>query len=107
LTLRTKRIGNTDGREYRLQLRKGPLSTYQRRFQKAGETLARVKKLLTDAELREQQARNKRKQNTLASARLFLKFRLVIGFMTQWCGIVVRYSSVDSRLDKQQEGLWQ
>jgi hypothetical protein len=47
------------------------LSTYQRRFQKACESLAKVRKLLSEAELRDQQARNKRSQSTLAAQKLY------------------------------------
>ena len=49
------------------------LSSAQRRFMKACETLAKVKKLLSEAELRDQQAKNKRSQATLASANLYKK----------------------------------
>lgn len=47
------------------------LSSAQRRFLKACEALAKVKKLLSEAELRDQQAKNKQKQNTLASQNLY------------------------------------
>ena len=47
------------------------LSCYQRRFMKACETLAKVKKILSEAELRDQQAKNKRAQSTLAAQRLY------------------------------------
>jgi hypothetical protein len=47
------------------------LSNYQRRFQKACESLAKVKKLLAEAELHDQLAKNKRKQSTLASAKIY------------------------------------
>ena len=44
------------------------LSNYQRRFLKACESLAKVKKLLSEPDLK--QARNKRSQGILASAKL-------------------------------------
>jgi hypothetical protein len=46
------------------------LSLTQRRFLKAVETLAKVKRLLAEAAYREQQARHKRGQSTLASQQL-------------------------------------
>ena len=46
------------------------LSTYQRRFQQACRTLATVRNALSDSELKDQQARYKRRQSTLASQRL-------------------------------------
>lgn len=46
------------------------LSCYQRRFQKACESLAKVKKLLSEAEHCEQRARAKRGQATLNSLRI-------------------------------------
>ena len=49
------------------------LSGYQKRFQKACESLAKVKKLLSEAEWRDQQARNRRSQSTLASVNLYKK----------------------------------
>lgn len=45
------------------------LSSYQRRFQKGCESLAKVKRLLSEADYREQQARHKRGQSTLTSQR--------------------------------------
>ena len=47
------------------------LSSAQRRFLKACETLAKVKKILSEAELRDQQAKNKKSQSSLASTRLY------------------------------------
>jgi len=47
------------------------LSSAQRRFTRACETLAKVKKLLSEAELKDQQARNKRSQSTLTSQKLY------------------------------------
>lgn len=47
------------------------LSSYQKRHLKACETLAKVKKLLSEAELRDQQAKNKKSQSTLNSQRLY------------------------------------
>ena len=46
------------------------LSLTQRRFLKAVETLARVKRLLAETEYREQQAKHKRTEATLVSQRL-------------------------------------
>jgi hypothetical protein len=47
------------------------LLNYQKRFQKACEILAKVKKVLSEAELRDEQAQNKRSQSTLASQKLY------------------------------------
>jgi hypothetical protein len=47
------------------------LSSAQKRFLKACESLAKVKKLLSEADLREAQANGKKTQNTLASQRLY------------------------------------
>ena len=47
------------------------LSTYQRRFQRACESLGKVKKLLSEAELRDQQAKAKAKGNTLRSLQIY------------------------------------
>lgn len=47
------------------------LTSAQRRFQRACESLAKVRKLLSEAELKDQQARAKKSQSTLASQRLY------------------------------------
>ncbi len=47
------------------------LSTYQRRFQKACESLAKVKKLLSESDLKDQQARTKKSQSTLNAQKLY------------------------------------
>ncbi len=47
------------------------LSSAQRRFLKVCESLAKVKKLLSEAGLKDQQARNKESQNTLNSQKLY------------------------------------
>ena len=47
------------------------LSTYQRRFQRACESLAKVKKLLSEADLRHEQAKTKKSQSTLNSQKLY------------------------------------
>ncbi len=47
------------------------LSNYQRRFLKACESLAKVRKLLSEAGLRDQQTKNKRSQSSLNSARIY------------------------------------
>ena len=46
------------------------LSFMHRRFLKAVETLAKVKRLLSEAEYREQQAKHKRGQGTLVSQKI-------------------------------------
>jgi hypothetical protein len=46
------------------------LTSYQRRLQRACESLAKVKRVLSEANLLDQKARNKRTQSTLASAKL-------------------------------------
>lgn len=46
------------------------LNSAQRRFTKASESLAKVRKLLAEADLREQQARNKRGQSTLIAQKI-------------------------------------
>lgn len=46
------------------------LSSYQKRLQKACEALAKVKRLLSEADLLDERARNKRSQGRLVSAKL-------------------------------------
>lgn len=46
------------------------LNSAQRRFTKACESLAKVRKLVAEADLREQQARNKRGQSTLIAQQI-------------------------------------
>ena len=47
------------------------LSSYQKRFHRACESWAKVKKLLCEAELRSQQAKNKKSASTLNSQKLY------------------------------------
>lgn len=49
------------------------LNSAQRRFTRACESLAKVNKLLAEAELKEQQARNKRSQSTLIAQKILEK----------------------------------
>jgi len=47
------------------------LTSYHRRFEKACESLAKVKKLLAESEMRDAQAKHKRTLSTLSSQKLY------------------------------------